>query len=395
VRENALIQIRDGKIARWEGFQAWDQSPTSLHTQRMESPMTSQTAIDPDRVQNFAGKVLGDLAGTMATALAILGDRLGLFVALADGRATTSTELAERAGVSERYAHEWLHGLHAAGYLEHDDEHGGFALPAEHAEVLATEGGPSFVGGGYQALSGELRVLDRLSEAFRSGGGVPQAAYPDDAFEGMRRFSAPWYEHQLIQQWIPALDGAHHKLQAGARYADVGCGAGHALIKLAQTYPRSSFVGYDAFQGAIDQARREIELAGLAHRVRLELLDAADGLPERYDLISTFDVVHDAIDPVGLLRAIRRALEPDGTYLMLEMRCADDPAQNVGPFGTLLYGISVLYCMTTSLAHGGAGLGTCGCPPEKVHELCDQAGFSSVRELEIENPFDVLYEITP
>jgi hypothetical protein len=170
--------------------------------------MTTQTAIDVERVQSFAGKVLGDLAGTMASVLAIFGDRLGLFRALADGGAATSFELAERASVSERYAREWLYGLHAAGYLEHDREHGRFSLPAEHAEVLAVEGGPFFVGGGYQALSGELRLLDRLSEAFRSGGGVPQTAYLDDTFEGMRRFSLPWYEHQLIQEWIPALEGA-------------------------------------------------------------------------------------------------------------------------------------------------------------------------------------------
>jgi len=330
--------------------------------------MTTQTATDIERVQGFAGKVLGDLAGTMATVLAILGDRLGLFGALADGP-TTSAELAKRANVAERYAREWLFGMHAAGYLQHDHERATFALPAEHAEVLAVEGGPFSVAGGYQALSGELRVLDRLSEAFRSGGGVPQAAYPDDTFEGMRRFSLPWYEHQLVQQWIPAIDGAHERLEAGTRYADIGCGAGHALIKLAQTYPRSSFVGYDSFQGAIEQAQLPTEHAKLSDRVRFELLDAADGLPEQHELISTFDVVHDATDPAGLLRAIRRALTPNGTYLMLEMRCADDPSDNVGPFDTLLYGISVLYCMTTSLAHAGAGLGTCGCPPEKVRQL--------------------------
>jgi SAM-dependent methyltransferase len=285
--------------------------------------------------------------------------------------------------------------MHAAGYLQYDHEQASFSLPSAHAEVLAAEGGPFFVAGGYQALSGELRVLDRLSEAFRSGGGVPQAAYPDDTFEGMSRFSRPWYEHQLVHEWIPAIDGAHEKLEAGARYADIGCGAGNALIKLAQTYPRSSFVGYDAFQGAIEQARRAAEQAGLADRVRFELLDAADGLPEQYDLISTFDVIHDTIDPAGLLRAIRRALKPDGTYLMLEMRCADTPTDNVGPFGTMLYGISILYCMPTSLAHDGAGLGTCGCPPDKVRQLCTEAGFSSVRQLPLENPFNILYEITP
>ena len=177
----------------------------------------------------------------------------------------------------------------------------------------------------------------------------------------------PWYENQLVQQWIPTVDGAHEKLQAGRSWADLGCGAGQALIKLAQTFPRSDFVGYDSFHGAIERPRRAAEQPGSPDRVRFELLDAADGLPEQYDLISTFDVVHDAIDPVSLLRAIRRALKPDGTYVMLEMRCADDPTDNNGPIGTLLYGISVLYCMTTSLAHGGAGLGTCGCPPEVVH----------------------------
>ncbi len=357
--------------------------------------MTTKTAIDPERVQNFAGKALGDLAGTMATVLAILGDRLGLFKALANAGPATSAELAERAGVSERYTREWLYGMHAAGYLHHDRERASFALPAEHAEVLAIEGGPFFVAGGYQTLSGELRMLDRLSETFRSGGGVPQTAYPDDTVEGIRRFSLPWYEHQLVQQWIPALDGAHEKLRAGASYAEVGCGAGQALIKLAQTYPRSNFVGYDSFDGAIERARRAAEQTGLADRVRFELLDAADGLPEQYDLISTFDVVHDAIDPAGLLRAIRRALKPDGTYLMLEMRCADDPADNNGPIGTLLYGISILYCMTTSLAHDGAGLGTCGCPPHVVRALCTEAGFSEVRQLPLENPFNILYQITP
>jgi len=357
--------------------------------------MTTETAIDPERVQNFAGKALGDLAGTMATVLAILGDRLGLFEALAKAGPATSAELAERRGVSERYTREWLYGMHAAGYLEHDRERASFALPAEHAEVLAVEGGPFSIAGGYQALSGQLRLLDRLSEAFRSGGGVPQTAYPDDTFDGMRRFSLPWYGHQLVQQWIPAVDGAHEKLQAGASYADVGCGAGEALIKLAQTYPRSNFVGYDSFHGAIERARRGAEQTALADRVRFELLDAADGLPGQYDLISTFDVVHDTIDPVGLLRAIRRALKPDGTYLMLEMRCADNPSDNNGPIGTLLYGISVLYCMTTSLAHDGAGLGTCGCPPEVVRALCTEAGFSEARQLPLENPFNVLYQIRP
>jgi SAM-dependent methyltransferase len=350
-------------------------------------------AIDYERVRHFAGRVMGDMGGMGANIMSLLGDRLGLFRALDDGGPATSLELAERAGVQERYAREWLYGMHAAGYLELDRERGAFSLPAEHAEVLAREGAPFFLGGGFQALAGELAILSQLTEAFRCGGGVPQAAYPDDLFEGLRRFSAPAFEHLLNQQWIPAASGLREKLGAGARYADVGCGAGIALIRLAQNFPRSTFVGYDAFPGAIDQATRAAEQAGLSDRLRFELLDAAGGIPGRHDVISTFDVVHDAIDPPGLLRSIRAGLEPDGTYLMLEMRCADDPAENAGPFHTMLYAISLMYCTTTSLAHGGAGLGTCGCPPHKVRELCAEAGFSSVRELPIDNPVHILYEI--
>jgi Methyltransferase domain/Rv2258c-like winged HTH domain len=358
--------------------------------------MMSSTAIDYERVRHFAGKVMGDLAGVSASLLAIIGDRLGLFRALDEGGPATSAELAERAGVAERYAREWLYGLHAAGYLELDRERRRFSLPAEHAEVLAREGAPFFLAGCEQlVVGGGLAVLDRLTEAFRAGGGVPQTAYPHDMTEGIRRNSASWFEHQLRQQWIPAVDGLRAKLEAGVRYADVGCGAGYAVIKLARQFPSSTFVGYDAFEGAVDQARRAAQQAELSDRVRFELLDAANGIPERYDLISTFDVIHDAIDPVGVLRAIKRGLEPNGTYLMLEWRSADDSAENVGPFCTLLYGISLMYCMTTSLAHGGAGLGTCGCPPGKVRRLCAEAGFTSARELPIDSPFHILYEIRP
>jgi SAM-dependent methyltransferase len=355
----------------------------------------SSEPVDYERVRHFAGKVMGDMAGVSASLLAAIGDRLGLFRVLDAGGPATSAELAERAEVAERYAREWLYGLHAAGYLELDRERGRFSLPPEHAEVLARDGAPFFLAGGFQALRGELAVFDGVTEAFRSGGGVPQAAYPGDMTEGIQRFSAPLYEHQLLQQWIPAADGVEDKLEAGARYADVGCGTGHALIKLAGKFSRSIFVGYDAFEGAIAGARRAAEEAGVSERVRFELLDASSELPEHFDVISTFDVVHDAIDPAGLLSAIKGALESDGSYLMLEPLCADDPADNVGPVSTMLYGSSLMYCATTSLAHGGAGLGTCGCPPAKVRQLCEEAGFGSVRELPIESPVHLLYEIRP
>jgi 2-polyprenyl-3-methyl-5-hydroxy-6-metoxy-1,4-benzoquinol methylase len=349
--------------------------------------MTIQaSSLDEAKVEAFMGKVMGD---------ASLGDRLGLFASLAEEGPATSAELAERAQVNERYACEWLRGMHAAGYLELDRSCARFALPAEHAQVLAAEGGPLFLGGAFQLTFGYLRALDRLTEAFRSGGGVPQSAYPAETWEGMGRFSRPFYENLLVQAWVPAVSGLHERLERGARWADVGCGAGLAAIALARAYPASTFVGYDAFEGQVELARRAAAEAGVGDRVRFELLDAAAGLPERFDVVSTFDVVHDAINPPALVRAVRAALAGDGVYLMLEINSADDPAENVGPLATLLYGVSVVYCMTTSLAHGGQGLGTCGLPPAKARELCLTSGFSTVEQIELQDPFNALYVARP
>ena len=323
--------------------------------------MTTHT-IDEAKLGAFMERVLGDAAGMMASTLATLGDRLGLFRALADAGPATSEELAAIAGVNERYALEWLRGMHAARYVELDRESGRYSLPPEHAQVLAAEGGPAFLGGAFQLSFGYLHTIDRLTEAFRSGGGVPQSAYPAETWEGMGRFSRSFYDNQLVQNWVPAVKGLDRRLADGVSWADVGCGSGLAVIRLAEAFPASTFVGYDNFEGQLHLARQAAADAGVSDRVRFELRDAADGLPGSYDVISTFDVVHDAVDPPALLAAIRRALKPDGTYVMLEMNSADDPDQNVGPLATLLYGVSIVYCMTTSLAHGGVGLGTCGLP---------------------------------
>ncbi len=344
--------------------------------------------------EEFAGRVVGDIAATMTTIFCALGDKLGLFRALADEGPATPVELAERAGVNERYVREWLHGLAACGYVELDRETGRFALPEAHAAVLADEGGVWFLGGGYQELVGMLPALHRIEAAFREGGGVPQAAYSEDAYTGMARLTQALFDHHLTGSWIPLLPELQRRLGEGVSWADVGCGGGRALIRLAHEYPRSTFVGYDAFAAQIERARRDADDAGVGDRVRFEVVDGSRGLPERYDVISTFDVVHDSLDPAGLVAGIRRSLTDGGTYLMLEMNCADDPADNTGPIATLLYGFSVLYCMTTSLAQGGAGLGTCGCPPAVVQELGRAGGFQSVRELPIGDPFNRLYELT-
>jgi SAM-dependent methyltransferase len=347
---------------------------------------------DPEAVEAFAGRALTDVAGTMATLFCVAGDRLGLFAALDEGPATAA-ELAGRTGVDERYALEWLRGLAAAGYIEQGAD--GWTLPAAHAAVLAREGDVSFLGGGYHEIGGMLPVLERVIESFRNGGGVPQAAYTDDAYVGMARFSSCWIDNGLLSNWLPMLPEVRSRLEDGIRWADVGCGAGHAVIRLAQTFPNSTFAGFDVFPAQVERARAAADAAGIADRVSFEIADASQGLPGTWDVISTLDVVHDAVDPAALVAGIRRSLADDGTYLWLEINCADDHADNAGPLATVLYGFSLLYCMTTSLAHGGAGLGTCGCPPAVVEKLGHGAGFSKVDEVLIENPINRLYALRP
>jgi SAM-dependent methyltransferase len=356
--------------------------------------MTTQSMIDQAKTEAFLGKVLSDTSGMTTTILASIGDRLSLFRHLAHGPAT-STELASRAAINERYAREWLGAMASAGYVEYDPASECFTLPAEYVPVLAQENGPIFFGGIHQMLAGMVGPLNQLSQAFQYGGGVPQSAYDHNMWDGLERFTASWFEHLLIPVWLPAMPEVQAKLERGALVADVGCGRGKALIKLAQAFPRSQYVGYDIFAPTIAEATAHAQAAGVADRVRFEHRDVSAGLPEQYDVITTFDVVHDAIDPRGLLRAIRQGLRSDGRYVCLDINCAEHLEGNAGPLGSLFYGVSVLYCMTTSLSGHGEGLGTAGLPEGKLRELSLEAGFSSVRRVPLENPFNNLYEIRP
>jgi len=233
-----------------------------------------------------------------------------------------------------------------------------------------------------------------LMQVFRSGGGVPMEAYDKSTWEGLTRFTNGWFENLLVPVWLPAMPEVQSKLERGALVADIGCGHGKALIKLAQTYPQSRYIGYDSFAPSIKQARANALAAGVADRVRFEQRDVSQGLPEQYDVITTFDVVHDAVNPRGLLRAIRNALSPNGRYVCLEINSSDKLEENIGLLGSFFYSVSVLYCMTTSLAHHGEGLGTVGIPESKMRELCAEAEFSNVRRVPMENPFNILYEVT-
>ena len=363
-------------------------------THTLEDRATHARQFDQARSDAFVGKVLGDTVGLANTAMASLGDRLGLFKDLASHGPSTSSELAARTGTQERYVREWLGAMANAEYLEYDPTTARYTLPPEHAPVLAQEAGPVFFGGVHAEFVGLLAPFEQLLERIRSGGGLRLEDYPDSMYAGIDRFTAGWFENLLIQQWLPLVPHVEQKLRDGARVADVGCGRGRALIKLAQAFPESRFTGYEVYEPNVEAATANVRAAGLQDRITIRHADAARGLPGRYDVITTFDVVHDAVDPRGMLRSIRQALEPDGSYLCLEINCAEKPEDNRGPIGALFQGCSVLLCLTLSLADHGEGLGTLGLPEPKLREFGQQAGFGKIRRIPMDNPFNALYELT-
>ena len=363
--------------------------------QVIEQNMAEAGTIDPVRQEAFVGKVVEQISGTMTTLLGAVGDRLGLFKNLAEQGSATPAELASRTKLNERYLREWLGGMATAGYLNYDAATKRFNLPAEHAPVLAQENGPFFVGGMYQMLPAFTGVFDHVLTAFRNGGGVSQSQYSEMMWDGLERFTSTWFENLLLQQWIPAMPDVKAQLERGCDVADVGCGRGRGVIKLAEAFPRSRYVGYDNFGPTVARATENARVAGVSDRVRFEQRDVSRGLSQKFDVITTFDVVHDAVDPLQLLQSIRAALRPGGIFVCLDINCSDKLEENANPFGAMFHGVSVFYCMTTSLANNGAGLGTLGFHEAKVRELCEKAGFSSVRRVELENPFNNLYEAKP
>jgi 2-polyprenyl-3-methyl-5-hydroxy-6-metoxy-1,4-benzoquinol methylase len=348
--------------------------------------------IDGNRMFAFLNRVMNDMSAAVTSIMCSLGDRLGLFKALATSGPVTSAELAGRTGLTERYVREWLSALTAAGYLDYDAPTQRFELPAEHAVVLAGEGGPMFMGGGYQQLPGLFGALDAVTAAFRDGGGVHPDAYSRDLTEGMERTSAGWFDHLLVSHWLDEVPDVRARLEEGAVVADVGSGGGRALIVLAQAFPASRFAGFDVSAAAVARAQANAAAAGVADRVHFEQRDVRAGLPARFDLVTAFDVIHDIAEPVEVLAGIRRAIEPDGSLLMLEINCSEGLEENVGPVAAILYGTSVLFCTPTSLATGGDGLGTLGLPEPKARELCERAGFTRFRRLPVDNLFNVLFE---
>jgi len=354
--------------------------------------MAIEAQLDQEKLEAFVERIVLDVGTAMRGGLMYIGDRLGIFAELAQSGPVTGAELAHRTGLDERYLREWLAAMATAEYLEHDGEAGTYLLAPEHALALADEEFPFFTGGLLQMIVPTVTVAPQVAEAFKTGSGVTQDRYLPDMYEAIERLTAPWYKHHLVQTWIPAMPNVKEKLEAGGSACDVGCGSGRAPITIAKAFPAASVQGYDVHAGSIERARANAQAEGVAERVTFTVGDGAELSEGQFDLISTFDVVHDSVDPVGLMSAIRGALRQDGAYLMLEMNASGDVEQNRNPLGKFLYNVSTLYCMTTSLAHGGAGIGAC-MGEEKARELAYASGFTHFRKLPIEEPFSVLYEL--
>jgi SAM-dependent methyltransferase len=350
--------------------------------------------MDETKLHELAGKAVNDWSVAESAPLVYLGDKLGLYRAMAGAGPLTSQELADRTGTHERYVREWLNNQAAGGYIELHAADGTYELSDEAAQLWAEENSPFFVAGGWELIASLWADADRLAEAFRSGAGIAWGDHDHRLYRGVQRIYAPLYRASLVKEWIPSLDGVEAKLRQGARVVDVGCGYGISTVILAQAYPRSTFVGFDAHAGSIEAAAKGAAEAGVADRVRFEVADAASFGGTGYDLVCFFDALHDMGDPVGVLANARRTLAEDGTVMVVEPAAGDRVEDNLNPVGRLYYAGSTFLCTPSSLAQPGAlGLGA-QAGPERLGQVLTQAGFTQWRTT-VTTPFNLVIEARP
>src|SRR4051795_2085662 len=334
--------------------------------------------IDQDKLMAFIGRFAGDLGATMAAGSAVIGHRLGLYRALAEGPAPPE-DLADRVDCSPRYIAEWLRGQAAGGYVGYEPSSGTFALSEEQAFALADPDGPVYLPGAFVLALGALKAEPHITEAFRTGAGFGWDQQDVGVFDGCELFFRPGYLANLVPSWIPALDGVEEKLRQGGRVADVGTGLGASAVLLAQAYPQATVSGSDYHQGSIELARKRAADAGVGNRTGFEVASAQTFGGSGYDLVTTFDCLHDMGDPLGAARHIHQALAPDGSWMIVEPMAADDPADNVSPVSRAYYGFSTFLCVPNAKSQpGGYSLGA-QAGENAIRQITADAGFTRFR----------------
>jgi 2-polyprenyl-3-methyl-5-hydroxy-6-metoxy-1,4-benzoquinol methylase len=358
----------------------------------IETTLPPSRRTDPDKLNAFIGKMLGDLGAVATAALVIIGDKLGLYRELQKGEALTAAELAARTNTAERYVREWLANQAASGYLEYDATTQRFTLPPEQGFMLGDDGSPLNVNGLFELLQSMIVDEPAIAERFRTGDGFGWHEHDARLFEGCERFFRPGYNANLVSSWIPALEGVEKKLQSGATVADVGCGLGASTIIMANAYPNSRFHGFDYHAKSIELARERAIAAGVADRITFTVAQAKDIPAGGYDLIAFFDCLHDMGDPAGAAKAVRRALAPGGVWMLVEPFAGDRLEENLNPVGRIYYACSTMLCTPASLSQEvGLALGA-QAGEARMRAIVSDAGFSHFRRA-AETPFNIVYEI--
>jgi len=350
--------------------------------------------LDSDKLMQFVFRAVDEVGATLNTALVVMGDKLGLYRAMAGAGPLTPAELAERTSTSERYVREWLNAQAAGGYVEYEADSGRYVLPPEQSVALTDEESPAFRPGFFQIALGSVHDSPRIAEAVRTGVGVGWHDHVHDVHEGCERFFRPGYNANLVTAWLPALDGVVEKLERGARVADVGCGHGASTIVMAKAFPSSTFVGTDYHEGSIATARERATEAGVDGRVRFETDPASSYAGDGYDLVTMFDCLHDMGDPVGAARHVRQSLAPDGTWMIVEPFAGDRVEENLTPVGRAYYSFSTLLCTPASLSQEvGLALGA-QAGEARIRDVVERGGFTRFRRV-AETPFNLVFEARP
>ena len=350
--------------------------------------------LDPEKLHAFVFRAVEEVGATLNAALVVMGDRLGLYRALAGAGPLTPTELAQKTGTAERYVREWLNAQAAGGYVEYEADSGRYVLPPEQAAAFTDEESPAYLPGFFQIALGSVIDSPRITEAAKSGEGIGWGDHVHDVHEGCERFFRPSYNAHLLNEWLPALDGVVEKLEAGAKVADVGCGHGASTILMAEAFPTSKFHGFDDHEGSIVTARERANIAGVIGQADFSAEAASAYSGDGYDLVTMFDCLHDMGDPAGAARHVRASLAPDGTWMIVEPRAGDRVEENLNPVGRAYYGFSTLLCTPSSLSQEvGLALGA-QAGEARIREVVLGAGFSSFRRV-AETPFNMVFEAKP